>query len=242
MRSVLSLISEFKEHGSLVSMGGELAKEVASVLAAAIAARGAASLAVSGGSTPKVFYELLSEQSLDWSKVTIVLVDERWVEPGKTGSNETFVRSALLQGEAARARLVGLKSDGETPWQGLSVVEARVGEVSLPFDVVVLGMGLDGHTASWFPRAQGLDGALATGGARVAAVKAAPTQITGPFAERITLTRGALSGTSLVLVLLKGDEKRRVWEVAQGPGRIEDMPIRALIRDPDFDLSAHWAP
>jgi 6-phosphogluconolactonase len=242
MRSVLSLISEFKEHDSLVSMAETLAIEVAAVLESALAARGRASLAVSGGSTPKAFYEHLSQKPLDWANITLVLVDERWVEPGKTGSNETFVRNALLQGEAAQARLVGLKTVGETPWHGLAEAEARVREVSLPLDVVILGMGADGHTASWFPRAQGLDGALSCGETRVAAVKAAQTQITGPFAERITLTRGALAHAGLMLVLLKGEEKRRIWQAAQGPGRIEDMPIRALIRDPDTALCAHWAP
>lgn len=241
MRSVLSLISEFAEHESREGMAETLADAVAEALTRAIEARGAASFAVSGGSTPKALYERLSAKAIDWSKVTIVLVDERWVEPGKAGSNETFVRNALLKGEASKARFIGLKTPGDTPIQGLEDAEALVGTAPFPLDVVVLGMGLDGHTASWFPRAHGLDQALVSEGPRVAAIEAAQTQVTGPFTQRITLTKAALMGAGAVLVLLTGTKKRRTWEVAQGPGRVDDMPIRALIRDPEIELSAHWA-
>ena len=207
----------------------------------AIKERGRASLAVSGGSTPRALYERLAHQDADWDRVVIVLVDERWVEPGAKGSNETFVRETLVQGEASRAKLIGLKTSGGSPEDGLDEAEARLSKVPHPFDIVILGMGDDGHTASWFPHAKGLEKAIHGTGVRVAAIEARPSEITGPFTQRITLTRAALSDASEIHILLSGVNKRQTWQEASGPGEIEDMPVRVLIRDLDLPLQAHWA-
>ena len=104
MPSALEL--EMTEHASVEAMAEALSAEIEERLARAIAERGAASLAVSGGSTPKPLYQQLSDADLDWSKVTVVLVDERWVDPGEAGSNEDFVRASLLQGKAAHSEHV----------------------------------------------------------------------------------------------------------------------------------------
>ena len=230
------------EYASGSAMANALADRIAQRLAEAITQRGEASLAVSGGSTPKALYEHLADRPIDWMRTTVVLVDERWVEPGHEGSNETFVRASLLQGKAAKARWVGLKTPGKTPAQGLKAAEARLAEVVRPFDAVVLGMGNDGHTASWFPHADGLTAALAPTGPCVAAIQAIPSEVTGPLTERITLTRSAISGAGEIDLLISGTSKRRAWEEATTPGPVEDKPVRALLHDLTLHLETHWAP
>ena len=179
MPSAASTMPGLTEHADKTAMAQALAEPITDALTAAIAARGQAVLAVSGGSTPEALYRALAGADLDWSRVTVVLVDERWVEPGETGSNESFLASTLMTGKAAAARLVGLKAPGETPIDGLADVTARLGHIAFPPDVVILGMGEDGHTASWFPRADGLDAALAETGSPVAAIRAKQTAVTG---------------------------------------------------------------
>lgn len=211
-------------------------------LRAGLARRGRASLAASGGSTPERTYQLLSGADLDWANVTVVLADERWVEPGRAGSNETFLRTALLAGPAEAARFIALKTDAASPADGLEAIEQRLAGAPWPLDAAVLGMGADGHVLSWFPDAAGLDAALDRDGPRAAAITAEPSDATGPFTERATLTLAALKGVGLCALLISGPDKRAAWRAAAGPGRVSAMPVRALMRDPGLDLQTYWWP
>lgn len=242
MTSILSLIAPFTAHRDIHVMTADLSATVTGALADALLERGRASLAVSGGSTPKALYQALSSAPLDWSRVTVTLVDERWVEPGLAGSNETVVKTTLLQGRASAARFIGLKTGHATPEAGRDEAERRVSGAPRPFDVAILGLGTDGHTASWFPHAGGLEDAIAPDGPLTAAVQAHRSEVTGPFTERLTLTRAALSDARRLFMLIKGEDKRRAFETAQGPGRVEDMPVRALLRDETVRLETHWCP
>ncbi|PQA86563.1 6-phosphogluconolactonase [Hyphococcus luteus] len=222
-------------------MAEQLAGDVADRLRRALEERGGAAMALSGGSTPAGLYEALSKRDLDWANVTAALVDERWVAPGEEGSNESFVCAKLQQNRAADVRFVGMWSDAPTPAEGLAAAEARYETVKGSFDVVVLGMGPDGHTASWFPHAQGLGRALDAGGVRLAAVKAQKSAVTGEHLDRMTLTLGAVSEAHYICLLMTGVEKRSVFEQALKAGPVEDMPVRAIIRMRP-DLSVCWAP
>lgn len=241
MPSAPDLDIGFDTYDSLEALTETLGRRAVSLIGDAIANRGRAVIAVSGGSTPKPLYDYLSRQSLDWSKVTVVLVDERWVEPGQSGSNESFVLGSLLQGEAARASFVGLKTPGATPLEGLDEARLRLDSVKLPFDLVLLGLGPDGHTASWFARAHGLADALTRGADRVAAVKAHETEVTGKLVQRITLTRSALDGAGAVWMMIAGASKRAAWQRVMEAGPVEDLPARALLKDPALPLEVHWA-
>ena len=133
-----------------------LAISVATLLQQIIDEQGKASLAVSGGQTPVVFFQRLSEQLIDWSKVTITLVDERWLEASDPDSNAYLVHTYLLKNNAAAGYFLPLKTHDETPGEAIMECETQLRTHLERLDVVVLGMGLDGHTASWFPDSEQL--------------------------------------------------------------------------------------
>lgn len=232
---------EITAHTGREAMVLTLTQQICRALMRALNVRGRASLAVSGGSTPKPLYEALSREPLDWEKVTIILVDERWVDPGQPGSNEDFVRSALLQNEAANARFIGLKNSAQSPAEGLEERLAALPEDLLPLDVAVLGMGNDGHTASWFPEAEGLAGALDLSAPPLAAITAHQSAVTGDHLERITLTLPVIANAGMNLLMITGPEKQRALEMVRIDGPVERMPVRALLRASRINLQIHWS-
>lgn len=193
---------------------GAIAAHVANALRAAIAARGQASLAVSGGKSPIPMFEALRDQDLEWSRVSVVLVDERVVPRDHEASNTALVARHLLQGPAAAARFVPFF--GELPAQfnakvlDALVLEAteRLANLPWPLDLAVLGMGEDAHTASLFPGAPGYARAIATD-ARMAWV----VPDTAPHA-RLSLTLHALLQTRELLLSLSGETKLAIYRRA----------------------------
>ena len=226
---------EFKDSATLVAV---LAAQVAELLRAGIKERGRASLVVSGGSTPVPFFAALSELALDWKQVVITLADERWVDPTDTDSNEHLVRLHLLQNRAAAARFVGFKTAVATAVQGEKECADRLALLPKPFDVLILGMGNDGHTASLFPQATRLGQALALDSGKLC------LGITPPVAphERMTLTLPALLQSRQIILHLVGAEKRAVYERALANGPVAQMPIRAVLRQTTAPVTVFWAP
>ena len=165
-----------------------LAGEIRVDLEEAIGVRKAASLVVSGGRTPLKLYQQLRTETLAWSKVWITLGDERWVDVAAETSNERLVREQLLLEQAASAHFVGLKNPAVTPEAGAEWSWRALSRVPRPFDVVVLGMGDDGHTASLFPGSMTLARALDPG---AAAGCVAVNALTAPHA-RMSLNLAAL--------------------------------------------------
>lgn len=201
---------------------------IAERLKEAISARGKASLMVSGGSSPKPLFAALAQTHLPWEKVTISLVDERWVAPGQPGSNETFIKDNFLTHEAAAASFISLKSAHKTVTEGLPEIEARFCDVAAPFDICVMGMGTDSHTASWFPSAQGRAAAMAeTNNARFAYVDARGCDGAGEFPDRITLTLSAVMSARYIVLFIPGTKKANVFEAAQ-MGDDAHAPVSAL--------------
>ena len=224
--------------------GGELANalaaSVAADLARGIAARGQAFLAVSGGKTPLRFLQALAAQTLDWAKVAVTLVDERWVPPGDARSNEGFVRANLLQGRAAAARFVPLyKAGAATPDAGAPAIAAGIAMLDLPFDALVLGMGDDGHTASFFPDADNL--AAATDPKTDAIVL--PIHARSAGEPRITLTLPTIIDSRAIYLHIEGERKRAVLETARYVAASNHAyPITAVIRNARAPLQVYWCP
>lgn len=213
-----------------------LSEKVAKLLAADIAATGAASLVVSGGRTPMGFFHLLSQQSLEWRKVSISLADERWVDAGHADSNEKLVRENLLINEAHQAQFIGLKNSASDAVAGEAETERALAAVG-QFTVVILGMGDDGHTASLFPGADALPLGLDMNSGR-ACVGVTPTA--APH-ERISMTLPRLLDSQQIIIHISGAGKQQVLEQAQTAGDIEALPIRAILNQQRTPLGIYWA-
>lgn len=216
-------------------LAARLADQVRDWLAQALALRGRASLAVSGGSTPVAFFRALSCTELDWSRVAVTLADERWVSPENTDSNERLVREHLLQDAAAAATFIGLKQPQDSALDGQPDCEEALAALPLPLDVLVLGMGNDGHTASLFPDAPELPEALDFNSPRncIAMHPASAAQ------ERMSLTARTLSEARHTVLHLKGEQKLVTLDRALGDvSATLEMPIRAFLKP---QLQVYWS-
>jgi 6-phosphogluconolactonase len=211
-----------------------LADHLAGCLRRDIEERGHATLAMSGGSTPLGMLQRLSRCELEWDQVTVTLVDERWVAADHPDSNERMVRENLLQGPAAAARLIGLKTAHATAVEGLAECRRRIAGLTLPFTAVVLGMGGDGHTASWFPRARNLEQLLAP----LQDEQVAATDPVTAAHERITLTLPAVLASAEVIIHITGEDKRSVLEAASD----EAYPVAAVLAQVHSPVTIWWAP
>jgi 6-phosphogluconolactonase len=229
---------ERKDFADRDELAKALASAVADDLRAGIAQRGAASLAVSGGSTPAKFFSRLGRiKDIEWDKVIVTLVDERWVPETSDRSNANLVNTRMLQGPAAVARFVPLYQGGEAPdVTTIAEADAAIANVPDPFDAVVLGMGNDGHTASFFPGGDTLAEAL-NGEGPVLALNAP-----GAGEPRVTLVLKKLLKTRSLYLHIEGEEKAAVLDKALADGPVEDMPIRAVLRQDEKPLTIYWCP
>ncbi|AFL48951.1 6-phosphogluconolactonase [Sinorhizobium fredii] len=224
------------ENGAALAEG--LADAVSARLAAAAAARGKASIAVSGGSTPKAFFRALSERDLDWAKVTVTLVDERFVPPESDRSNHALVGANLLQDKAAAARFVPLYHAAPTAEAAAAIASEKTAGIAAPFDVVVLGMGTDGHTASFFPGGTRLEEALDASTPRGVITMEAG----GAGETRLTFTFSSLQDAGYLVLHIEGEGKKEVLDRAKAAGEETKMPIRAVLRRAASPLQIYWAP
>ncbi len=219
------------------AMAGALADRVAAMLRHALGARGQASLVVSGGRSPAAFFRALAQRELDWTRVSLTLADERWVPADHPDSNARTVQANLLQGPAAQARFIPLYGGEDGPEAGLPACAERLAALPRPFDVVLLGMGEDGHFASLFPGVEGLDHLLAEEGPPLAAVHppAAPH-------ARMSLTLAALLDARRVVVQIHGPNKRAVIEEAAARVEPAVHPIAALLRQRRCPVQVFFSP
>ena len=225
----------FYSTNSAESLAVDLSQNIFKILNEAIKSRGRAVLAVSGGSTPKPLFEELSLLDLDWSKVDLTLVDDRWVDSKHEDSNELLVRTHLIKNKAVNVNFVPLKNDAQTSNEGVVLSENMLRKLNLPIDLVVLGMGSDGHTASLFPcsdeLSMGMD--LNTKNALIAT-----TPKTAPH-ERVSLTAKSIFDAKNVILHLNGSSKLHTLEEAMNIGDSNTMPIYAFL---DHGLDIFWSP
>ncbi|WP_100640807.1 6-phosphogluconolactonase [Alteromonas facilis] len=214
----------------------EFAQQISTILAQAVATKGEASLVVSGGSTPLPLFQALSHAEIDWSNVVITLADERWVDNTDSASNEKLVRENLLVGNAAQAKFFALKTAHENAEDAVETLTQSDQQPQIPFDVLILGMGEDAHTASLFPCCdqieQGLD--MQSGNTFIATQpKTAPHQ-------RMSYTLPALVSAKNIFLHLTGEKKLSVLKQALEAKSASEKPIKAVVDQTDVTLM--WAP
>lgn len=227
--------ADWREFSSGEALAEVLADDVAGALERAIRNRGAALLAVSGGSTPGRFFDALARKHLDWKNVVVTLVDERFVPPSSERSNERLVRERLLTNEARLARFVSLYNDAGSVEGAAAHAEAGLALFGPSLDVAILGMGMDGHTASFFPDASNLDDLLDP---------AQPRRVVAVHAKsagepRLTLPLSRLVDAGFLALHIEGAEKRTVLETALQPGGAK--PISAIFAHAVRPVPVYWA-
>ncbi|OTQ75195.1 MULTISPECIES: 6-phosphogluconolactonase [Gilliamella] len=214
----------------------DLTAHIVKELQQAINNKGHASIAVSGGKTPIPLFKLLSQQDLDWHNVFITLVDDRWVDDTDDASNEKLVLTYLLQNKAKLANFVGLKNSCDNPFDGAEITDKILNKIPMPFDVLILGMGEDGHTASLFPGAANLMAGLdMKSGRKVVGM----TPLTAPL-DRITLTLPTILDSQNIYLHLVGESKMQVLEQAEKGDDINQMPIRAILQQNKVNVIGFW--
>ncbi len=206
-----------------------LANRLAGQLSQHLRVSDSASLCVPGGTTPAPVFEMLSASELDWSRVTVFLNDERWVDGASTRSNSRLLHRHLLRDKAQAAQYLDLYTGDATPEEAVPALTAAVAP-HLPVTVLLLGMGADMHTASLFPSASETVLALAPDAPPVMAIRSVKDE------PRITLTASALRGALNTHLLITGADKREALERAQ---KLD--PTEAPIREFLGDITVHWA-
>jgi len=227
-------INEFEQRAAL---DVALADKVAKLLEEAIQNKGKASLAVSGGSTPKGLFKVLSEKSIDWKKVTVTLADERWVNINDEASNTKLVHEHLLQGNAKAAKFFHLKQGEDLCQDTLADLNLAAQSALLPLDVLILGMGEDGHTASLFPCSNEITDALSANNPN-ALMKVVPK--TAPH-QRITFTCNTLLESKSTFLHIVGEGKKEVLAKALADEDVKSMPIRAFLHNELITTQVFWA-
>jgi len=214
------------------------AADIADALRHALRVHERARLLLSGGGTPAPVYRSLAQAELDWQRVDVALIDERWLQPDDPDSNARLVRENLLRDRATDANFQALTRAGQTIDDAVRSANLHAHHAA---NVVVLGMGEDGHTASLFPRMLDLDIAVQASSAYVA-VDASGCPGAGRYSRRISLTPYGLAPARTRLLLICGQLKRTVFERAVNGNDVLELPIRLAFTTPGAILQVHWTP
>lgn len=199
---------EIVQYSTREALAAGLSGLLAARLRDLLAAKGKASIAVPGGTTPGPMLTLLGGVELDWEKITVTLTDERWVPPTSDRSNQKLLAETLFSGAGAAARFVPLYGGTSEPSLSIDNIITGLKQIALPLDIAVLGMGDDMHTASLFPGSVGLEQALAPDAPAAVAVTVA-----GAEEARITLSAPVLSAAERH-IMIAGNGKRMALERA----------------------------
>ena len=238
---------QWHESNTQQSLASDLADRITVELSAAIAQRGQAIIAFSGGSTPKPLFEALLTRNIDWSKVIVTLVDERWAPIGHPLSNAGFLIDHLLGKLPTTPKFVPLFNISAAAMNAsMSLIPvlcdyARITESTIAqparFDVSILGMGSDAHTASFFPDADNIKQLVDPNSTEMLLSCTSPSsQI-----DRVTWSLPMLLKSSFLALHFTGKSKRNVFEQALGDSNAELMPIRSFLFQTEKHLNVYYS-
>ena len=230
--------AEFWDYDSLDEMAAAVAGDIGFIVESAIDARGAALLALPGGNTPKPIYQKLAAAKLEWKRVTLIPGDERLVPMQDEMSNVRAIAQAFLP---TGARVIPIAGDIADYHLAGNSADARLQDLPWPPDLVWLGMGEDGHTASIFPGPDLEDALNAPKARRAVGVMPDPMPADAPVA-RVTLTRAAILSARTILIAITGQAKRDLLEQAIKDGHSSKLPIGRVLAECDQPIDIHWAP
>jgi 6-phosphogluconolactonase len=229
---------EWWEYDSLDELADAVAGDVGFIIESAIDARGSSLIAVPGGSTGPAIFPKLAKQSLPWKKLTIVPTDDRLVPMDDERSNIRAIAKTFLP---LGARVVPIAADIQDPKLAGNSADARLLDLPWPPDLVWLGMGSDGHTASIFAGPDMQDALDAPKARRAVGVTPDPMPADMPVA-RVTLTRAAILSARTVTITITGQQKRDLLEQAIADGQSSRLPIGRVLAQAEQPIDIHWCP
>lgn len=228
--------AEWWEYDDAAEMADAVAGDVGFIVESALDARGASLIAVPGGSTPRPVYAKLAARDLPWKKVIVIPTDERLVPVGDDLSNVREIAKAFLP---VGARVIPLPTTNADYRLAGNSADALLQDLPWPPDLVWLGMGKDGHTASIFAGPDLQDALDAPKARRVVGVMPDPLPPEAPVA-RVTLTRSAILSARTVLITITGADKREMLEAAIADGQSSKLPIGRVLAEYDQPIDIHW--
>ena len=230
--------AEWWEYDSLDELADALAGDVGFIIESAVDARGASLIAVPGGTTGPAVSAKLAAQKLPWKNVTIIPTDDRLVPMDDERSNVRAIARAFLP---LGARVIPIAAEIADHKLAGNSADARLQDLPWPPDLVWLGMGKDGHTASIFAGPDMQDALEAPKARRAVGVMPDPLPSEAPVA-RVTLTRTAILSARTVTIAITGDEKRALLEQAIADGHSSQLPIGRVLAEAEQPIDIHWAP
>src|SRR5690242_9410082 len=230
--------AEWWAYDSLDELADAVAGDVAFIIDSAVEARNASMIAVPGGKTGPAIFPKLAAQKLPWKRVTIIPTDDRLVAMDSDQSNVREIARTFLP---LGARVVPIATEIADYKLAGNSADARLQDLPWPPDLVWLGMGNDGHTASIFAGPD-LQAALDAPKARRAiGVMPDPLPAEAPVA-RVTLTRAAILSARTVMIAITGDGKRATLEQAIADGQSSKLPIGRVLAEAEQPIDIHWCP
>jgi 6-phosphogluconolactonase len=230
--------AEWWEYDSLDELADAVAGDVAFIVESAVDARGTSLIAVPAGKTGPAIFPKLVAQKVPWRKVTIIPTDDRLVAMDDERSNIRAIGKAFIP---VGARVIPIATDIVDYKLAGNSADARLQDFPWPPDLVWLGMGEDGHTASIFAGPDLQDALDAPKTRRAIGVMPDPLPAEAPVA-RVTLTRGAILSARTVIITITGNEKRAVLEQAIADGASSKLPIGRVLAEAEQPIDIHWCP
>lgn len=230
--------AEWWEYEDVEELADAVAGDVGFIVESAVEARNASLLALPGGKTPLPIFKQLAKAKLPWKKVTIIPTDERLVAVDDERSNARLLAQSFMK---AGARVVPIGGENADVEAAGNIADARLQDLSWPPDLVWLGMGADGHTASIFAGPDLPNALDAPKARRAVGVRPDPMPAEAPV-PRVTLTRAALLSARTLIITVTGAEKKALLEQAIADGQSSRLPIGRVLAEAEQPIDIHWAP